>query len=314
MFLREKKFRTSVDTLLFNLSISDLGMTAVCFPFVISSSFAQEWIHGDVGCTMYGFLSFLFGNGSISTLSAISVERYLVICRKYQGYREDILRGHVLPFVEMQGRNVTLQEDNARPRVARVVTLFPRQHKLAVICHDLSPIKRAWDEMERGLRQDQNQPTSCSVDWQGRSLSARIFIFGLVVLVLGVNTCIMIFCYVCIYYTARKERFRRRAIQDIVITKTCFLLVVSFFVCWTPYAVKSIWESYGNPRSLPPFFAVGPVIFAKLSSCLNPMLYVLMSKRFRKRYLDTIKCKKRNRMYPSSITTIQMTFRQYSGR
>ncbi|XP_048241259.1 opsin-5-like [Haliotis rufescens] len=190
MFLREKKFRTSVDALLFNLSISDLGMTVVCFPFVISANFAQEWIHGDVGCTMYGFLSFLFGNGSISTLSAISVERYLIICRKYEG--------------------TILQR---RLSLVKIFGIIWFQAFMWAMLPITTGVEYALEPFQ----------TSCSVDWQGRSLSARIFIFGLVVLVLGVNTFVMTFCYVCIYYTARKERFRRRAIQDIVITKVRYL-------------------------------------------------------------------------------------------
>ncbi|XP_046548606.1 visual pigment-like receptor peropsin [Haliotis rubra] len=70
MFLTEKKLRSSVDILLLNLAIADIGMTGVCFPFTVSSNVAQQWLYGDVGCTIYGFLGFIFGNATISTLSA----------------------------------------------------------------------------------------------------------------------------------------------------------------------------------------------------------------------------------------------------
>ncbi|XP_046569357.1 visual pigment-like receptor peropsin [Haliotis rubra] len=278
MFVREKQFRTSVDALLLNLSISDLGMTGLCFPFIISANFAQEWLHGSIGCTMYGFLSFLFGNGSISTLSAISVERYLIICRHYE---ETILQRR-MALVKILGI-IWFQ--------AFVWAMLPITTGVE---YTLEPFQM-----------------SCTVDWKGKSLRSRLFILGLVVLVLGVNTLIMLFCYICIFYTARKERRRRREIQNVVVTKICFFLVVAFFVCWAPYAVVSLMGSYGNPHTIPRVITVVPVIFAKLSTCLNPVMYVVISKRFRKRYLDTIKCKKRNRLYPSSIVTVQMTLRQY---
>ena len=41
-------------------------------------------------------------------------------------YRDEIIRPHVLPFLEVQRGAVVLQQDNARPHVARVVTNFLR--------------------------------------------------------------------------------------------------------------------------------------------------------------------------------------------
>ena len=74
-------------------------------------------------------------------------------------YRDEILQAHVVPFLRQH--TVTLQHDNARPHVARVVT----QQNVNVlpwpaISPDLSPIEHAWDEMERRLRQLPNQPVT----------------------------------------------------------------------------------------------------------------------------------------------------------
>ena len=58
-------------------------------------------------------------------------------------YRDEIIQPHVLPFV--QQRDAMLQQDNARPHVARVVTDFLTQNNVNVlpwpaISPDLSPI------------------------------------------------------------------------------------------------------------------------------------------------------------------------------
>ena len=76
-------------------------------------------------------------------------------------YRDEILPAHVVPFVRQHA--VTLQHDNARPHVARVVTDFLTQQNVNVlpwpaVSPDLPPIEHAWDEMERRLRQLPNQP------------------------------------------------------------------------------------------------------------------------------------------------------------
>ena len=70
-------------------------------------------------------------------------------------HRDKIIRPHVL-FLQGQRGAVMLQQDNARPHVARVVTDFLRQQNVntlpwPAVSPDLSPIEHLWDEMERRL-------------------------------------------------------------------------------------------------------------------------------------------------------------------
>ena len=76
-------------------------------------------------------------------------------------YHDEIIRPHVLPFV--QQHNATLQQDNACPHVALVVTDCLIQNNVNVLpwpamSPDLSPIEHVWDEMQCRLRGLQNQP------------------------------------------------------------------------------------------------------------------------------------------------------------
>ena len=110
----------------------------------------------------------LFGGGSIMVWGGITGNArtpLVVINGNLTGarYRDEILQAHVVPFVRQHA--VTLQHDNARPHVARVVTDFLTQQNVNVlpcpaVSPDLSPIEHAWDEMERRLRQLPNQPVT----------------------------------------------------------------------------------------------------------------------------------------------------------
>lgn len=110
----------------------------------------------------------LFGGDSIMVWGGITGNArtpLVVINGNLTGarYRDEILQAHVVPFVRQHA--VTLQHDNARPHVARVVTDFLTQQNVNVlpwpaVSPDLSPIEHAWDEMERRLRQLPNQPVT----------------------------------------------------------------------------------------------------------------------------------------------------------
>jgi hypothetical protein len=72
-------------------------------------------------------------------------------------YRDEIVQPYVIPFIQAQTNNVTFQQDNARPHVARVVRDYLTQQNVDLLSWpalspDLSPVEHVWDEMKRRLR------------------------------------------------------------------------------------------------------------------------------------------------------------------
>jgi hypothetical protein len=60
-------------------------------------------------------------------------------------YRDEIVQPYVIPFIKAQANNVTSQQDNARPHVARVVRDYLTQQNVDLlpwpsVSPDLSPI------------------------------------------------------------------------------------------------------------------------------------------------------------------------------
>ena len=67
-------------------------------------------------------------------------------------YRDEILRPVAVPLV--QQRNLILQQDNARPHVARVCQDFLANNNIAPLAWppcspDLTQIEHMWDELDR---------------------------------------------------------------------------------------------------------------------------------------------------------------------
>ena len=76
-------------------------------------------------------------------------------------YRDEVLRPVAVPLV--QQRNLILQQDNARPHVARVCQDFLTNNNTAPLAWspyspDLTPIEHMWDELDRRVRKCRNPP------------------------------------------------------------------------------------------------------------------------------------------------------------
>ena len=76
-------------------------------------------------------------------------------------YRDEILRPVAVPLV--QQRNLILQQDNARPHVARVCQNFLANNNIAPLAWppyspDLTPIEHMRDELDRRVRKRRNPP------------------------------------------------------------------------------------------------------------------------------------------------------------
>ena len=74
-------------------------------------------------------------------------------------YRDEILRPVAVPLV--QQRNLILQQDNARPHVARVCQDFLANNNIAPLAWppyspDLTPIEHMWDKLDRRVRKRRN--------------------------------------------------------------------------------------------------------------------------------------------------------------
>ena len=73
------------------------------------------------------------------------------------------MRPVAVPLV--QQRNLILQQDNARPHVARVCQDFLANNNIAPLAWplyspDLTPIEHMWDELDRRVRKRRNPPTT----------------------------------------------------------------------------------------------------------------------------------------------------------
>ena len=109
-----------------------------------------------------------FGGGSVMVWGGIAhgIKSQLIIVAGNMTaarYRNEILRPVAVLLV--QQRNLILQQDNARPHVARVCQDFLANNYIAPLAWppyspDLTPIDHMWDELDRRVRKRRNPPAT----------------------------------------------------------------------------------------------------------------------------------------------------------
>lgn len=83
-FYKSKQLRSATNFFVIGLAICDLCMSALANPLAISSALHGSWLHGHFFCYWEGFIVYTFGMSELYLLTAISIDRYIVITRPFQ--------------------------------------------------------------------------------------------------------------------------------------------------------------------------------------------------------------------------------------
>ncbi|XP_042296055.1 opsin-3 isoform X1 [Sceloporus undulatus] len=254
LYGRFKRLRTPTHLLLANISLSDLLVSLFGVALTFLSCLKRRWAWDAAGCLWDGFSNSLFGIVSIMTLTVLSYERYI-----------RVVHARVIDF-SWSWRAIT----------------YIWLYSLAWTGAPLLGWNRYTLE-KHGL--------GCSVDWRSKEPSDASFVLFFFLGCLVAPVGIMAYCYGHILYAIRMLRCVEdlQTVQVIKIlryekkvAKMCFLMITTFLICWMPYAVVSLLIAYGYSHLITPTVAIVPSFFAKSSTAYNPVIYIFMSRKFRR--------------------------------
>ncbi|XP_063309100.1 opsin-5-like [Pelobates fuscus] len=241
-----------------NLAFSDLGMTVILYPLAITSSFSHRWIYGRHVCLFYAFCGVLFGICSLSTVTLLSIVCCVKVCFPAYGNRF----GHKLGCILVTCAWV----------YAAIFAFLPLIHL-----------------GEYGL---EPYGTACCIDWQSSNINrvAKYYIIALFVVCFIIPCGIIITSFTLILITVKESRkavalhgaipTRMSNVQNIII-KLSIAVCIGFFTAWSPYAIISMWATFGSIDIIPPLAFAVPSVFAKSSTIYNPIIYLLLKPNFR---------------------------------
>ncbi|XP_031694107.1 opsin-3 isoform X2 [Anarrhichthys ocellatus] len=260
LYCKFKRLRTPTNLLLVNISLSDLLVSVIGINFTFASCIKGGWIWSQATCIWDGFSNSLFGIVSIMTLAALAYERYI-----------RVVHAQVVDF----------------PWAWRAIGHI----WLYSLVWTGAPLL-GWNRYTLEIHR-----LGCSLDWASKDPNDASFILLFLLACFFVPVGIMIYCYGNILYAVQMLRSIQdlQTVQIIKILRyekkvaVMFLLMIScFLLCWTPYAVVSMLEAFGSKNMVSPTVAIIPSFFAKSSTAYNPLIYMFMSRKFRRCLLQLL--------------------------
>ncbi|XP_060609867.2 opsin-3 [Anolis sagrei] len=254
LYAKFKRLRTPTHLFLVNISLSDLLVSLFGVSFTFGSCLRHRWVWDAAGCVWDGFSNSLFGIVSIMTLTVLAYERYI-----------RVVHARVIDF-SWSWRAITY------------IWLYSLAWTGAPLL--------GWNHYTLEIH-----GLGCSVDWRSKEPSDSSFVLFFFLGCLAAPVGIMAYCYGHILHAIRMLRCVEdlQSIQVIKIlryekkvAKMCFLMVTTFLICWMPYAVVSLLIAYGYGHLITPTVAIVPSFFAKSSTAYNPVIYIFMSRKFRR--------------------------------
>ncbi|XP_072940624.1 parapinopsin-like [Epargyreus clarus] len=249
LMFKDRQLWTPLNIILFNLVCSDFSVSVLGNPLTLISALFHRWIFGHTMCVLYGFFMALLGITSITTLTVISFERYMMVTRP-------------------------LRSRHLSSKSAAASIVFIWLYSLALT----TPPLMGW-----GNYVNEAANISCSVNWHEQSMNTLTYILFLFAMGQVVPLAIITFSYVNIIRTMKRnsQRLGRVSRAEARATTMVFIMIISFTVAWTPYSIFALMEQFATEGIVSPGAGVIPALVAKSSICYDPLIYVGMNTQFR---------------------------------
>lgn len=205
-------------------------------------------------CRLYGFFGGLTGVASITTLTAISIDRYHVVV-----YPLDPLRSTT----------------RWRARIMVVIVWLYSLFFSIIPALDIGYSKYV----------PEGYLTTCSFDYLDKSTDARIFMFVFFLFAWAVPFTIITYCYVYILKvvasTKKIQSNKDKNKTELKLTAIVLAIIGLWFLAWTPYSIVALLGISGNEDKLTPIGSMIPAVFCKSAACIDPYVYAITHPRFR---------------------------------
>ena len=261
VMLLNRRLRTIPNMLVASLAVSDF-LIGVSGSLGFSVLLTSQWPFSDTTCQFQGYIVIALAVASVHTLALMAVNRYFRIVKdsKYRRYftkKKTMIMIVLLWFYSMCCPLPYFLAGNQ--------TVF---HSSKFFCYT--------------------------------RINNPVFQAYAVPLYIGIPTSIIFYCYLKIFKTVRSHNNNfhlpgnpasMAKVEEIKVARTLFVIVVFFNLCWTPVFLIDIVDTILGRWTFPREVYVAYTFLANISSALNPFIYGVLNKNFRKDYLQLLYCR-----------------------
>ncbi|EDO31648.1 predicted protein, partial [Nematostella vectensis] len=257
VLLKDMRRMRVQDIFLVSISTGDFLASSVAIPIALKAALSSSWPFGLSGCQVHAFLIYTLGLVSITNLAALALEKFLTIVKCL--YSDEHFFTRLQAICVVAGLWV----------YCLLITIPPL---FGWARYGLEPGNKTCS-----LRWDDDGPAD---DAYYGVMFGGYFILPLALMVFSYFRIFKVECHdrQCKKWqlSHNKRALLRKHIQSAVFF---LLLIAGYLMAWTPYTIATLSMVSGAKVSDNGLMI--PSLFAKTSFVLNPILYTLVSKRFR---------------------------------
>ncbi|XP_007949464.1 free fatty acid receptor 4 [Orycteropus afer afer] len=269
-----RRRRSTAACLVLNLFCADLLFTSA-IPPVLAVRWTEAWLLGPVACHLLFYVMSLSGSVTILTLAAVSLERMVCIVRLQRGVQSPGWRAQAALLALIWGYS-------ALAALPLCVFFQVVQQRLPGADQEIPVCTLVWPNI------------AGEISWDVSFVTLNFLVPGLVIVI----------SYSKILQITKASRRRltmslayseshqiRVSQQDFRLFRTLFLLMISFFIMWSPIIITILLiliQNFQQDLVIWPSLFFWVVAFTFANSALNPILYNMSL--FRNEWRKIIRC------------------------
>ncbi|KFM79790.1 G-protein coupled receptor moody, partial [Stegodyphus mimosarum] len=289
---KSKRLRNATTAFVINLCVSDLLLCSFSLPFSSVTFIERGWNYGDTLCTLLPMVRYSNGAVSIFSVVSITLNRYVLVAHPRQYSKLYKPRYIALMIITIW--------------ITSIIFLIP-------------PLFEAWGKYDY----DPTVGTCSIIKVNGKSPKTFLYLFAF-----GLMSVVFILCYIRIFWVVHRaskkiqnelqmssstatissfspklyrlrnfhrhsgvhldRSFWKRDNKELRVLKVMLVIFITFLICFLPVSIVKIFRDEDEISILNLVGYLG-VYF---SSIINPVIYVVTSREYRKAYIELF-CKRK---------------------
>ena len=258
-FYRNPSLRTVTNYFVLSLALTDLSIAVLIIPLSTISTIANTVILGDFECRIRFICGYILASTSVLTIMLLAINRYL-----------HVTRAALCRLVYTKRRSLRMTVSAWTVSVVVVMVMF-----------FISGIQ---------FQRDSIKPSLCL--WVFSKRSGPIIVRVVPNIIITVCSLVIAVCSVKVYHTIRQHnitvspssevKHSPLGVEQAKVTRILTAVVVGFYICFLPPFISNILRMFGYVSKL--YYNFYFVFPGFTSSVINPLMYAIMSKPFRKEF------------------------------